>query len=256
MRKYKLGEVNPVALGIGAGILAVALISSVLALVTDTVQVLGNEVTSQEYAEAEHNLEVALTSSYTSCAGAAYSSNDVVSVGGSNINSGSLDLTSFIETGTAGLFNVSRVCVRNATGNEIDGELTVTLLARSSVEIGACNGTEQQAEAALGTPTCANGEAGELANATAIQVQDGALRCDQSSPPATAVARFTSTDPVGTTVELGASAGSTFVMADGQECILVVAVSIPGSQPSDQLLAATTDNLAFDLAISLRDVTP
>ncbi|MCP3935726.1 MAG: hypothetical protein GY708_10180 [Actinomycetia bacterium] len=245
---------------LAAGLLVSALLTSgVLALLSDSVQIVDGEVTSASYTDpgdTQLNLEVATAPSSISCDGAVYQPDDVVSSSASQPYDTELDLTAAIEGGTAPSAILSRFCIRHATGGEFNGALTITLLSLSSSEIGSCNTTELAAETALGTPTCTAGEAGELASVISLVVQEGLNepgQCDQVHTSA-ANAVFGPAD-VGTTKPLGhADDPSTAIsFLDGGECLITIRAVPSATATADQLKAAVTDRVNFEFAINLVD---
>jgi len=248
------------AVAVLAGIAATAMVATVLAVTTDTVQNLGNNVTSQDYAEVQpggaHNLEIGAALGSNGCGGVTYEPDGVITFADQWIQTGlTYDLTTAIEGGDPVLLGsmiVARYCIRNASGGEIDGLLSATLLTRNSTESGACGATELASETALGPVSCADGDAGELDQILRIRVNEGAPTCQQSGGAA-AAAIFSPGDAVGTTTGFAAS-GTQVVLPDGAECFINVAVDAFGSPTDpDMLRAAVTDLLAFDIAINLTD---
>ncbi|MCP5024801.1 MAG: hypothetical protein GY929_00820 [Actinomycetia bacterium] len=241
-------------LGFGASLGAVVLLGSVLALVTDSVQLLDNSVTSDEYVEPGFDLQVAPAPSLTSCAGAVYETDDVISVADGTPLGSTIDLTLGIENGTFGSKNLAVYCIRNATGDEQSGILNVSLLARSSTEAGPCSAAEQAAEQAAGTPSCGDGEAGELDQVYDIQLREGVVRCDQAGGVNLATVEFGAGDPTGTTKTLDDSGGAPIIIPDGHECLIFVGISaVWPVAAADVARTAVTDTLAFDLVVNLSD---
>ena len=250
---------GPIAVVSAGALVAGLLATGVFALVTDTLQITDGEVTSAEYVDPGDtplDLQIGPAASTTSCAGVTYETDDVISFSDATVVVGTeVDLTSFIEGAPGGIKTLAVYCIRNATGGEYDGALSVTLLSRSGAEIGACNVTELAAETALGTATCGAGDAGELQDVVNIGVQVGSPDCVVSGQGASA--QFAAADAPGTTKPLDVSAdpGVAVQLADGGECILFVQAVISQTASTDEFKAAVTDRIDFDLAINLVDPT-
>jgi hypothetical protein len=249
----------PIAVVSAGALVAGLLATGVFALVTDTVQITDGEVTSADYldpGDSPLDLQIGPAVSLTSCAGVTYENDDVISFSDAVVVVGTeIDLTSAIEGSTASSKNLAVYCIRNATGGEYGGALSVTLLSRSNAEIGACNVTELAAETALGTATCGAGDAGELQNVIDIGVRVGSPDCLVSGLSATA--RFAAADAPGTTkpIDVSSDPGVAIQLADGGECILFVTALFSQTASTDEYKAAATDRIDFDLAINLVDPT-
>jgi hypothetical protein len=246
---------GPVAVVSAGALVAGLLATGVFALVTDTVQIADGEVTSADYldpGDSPLDLQIGPATSLTSCAGVAYENDDVISFSDTVLVVGTeIDLTPVIE-GTPVASKVLAVyCIRNATGGEYDGALSVTLLSRSDAEIGGCNATELAAETVLGTPTCAAGDAGELQNVIDIAVTAGGPDCLGPSGNVS----FSAADAPGTTkpVDVFTDPGVAIQLADGGECTLTVDALFSQTASTDEYKAAVTDRIDFDLAINLVD---
>lgn len=253
---------TPLGVALVASLVATALITSVLAFVTDTVQILGNNVTSEDYIDVQqseaHNLEIGPVSNPTSCDTVTYRTDDVITISDDPFgsNSPTVDLTGMIDNGTYFSKITSRYCIRNASGNEITGVLRATLLTRSSTEVGNCNTAESNAETTLGATGCADGEAGELDQVLQINIKDGAVRCSQNPANPQGGVTFSPGDAVGTS-KLITDADGTVVFADGSECLINITVTPASGITQDQFISAVTDIVAFDIALELIDeITP
>ena len=247
---------GPVAVASAGALVAGLLATGVFALVTDTVQINGGQVTSADYldpGDSPLDLQIGPATSLTSCAGVTYETDDVISFSDATIVGTEVDLTPLIEGTPVASKILAVYCIRNATGGEYGGALSVTLLSRSSAEIGACNVTELAAETALGAATCGAGDAGELQNVIDIGVALGSPECAGSGPGPTA--RFAAADAPGTTkpIDVAADPGVAIQLADGGECLLFVQALFSQTASTDELKAAVTDRIDFDLAINLVD---
>ncbi|MCP3935727.1 MAG: hypothetical protein GY708_10185 [Actinomycetia bacterium] len=245
----------PIAALAAGAIVSGLMASGLLALLADSAQVTDGRITSAEYdADPPLNIEIAPAPSPTSCEGAVYQTDDVISFSESGLGGEvELDLKESIEVGTRPDDQLLAVyCVRNASGDGLTGELSATLLTRSSAEIGLCGLAEQQAEVALGGATCTRGEAaGELTDVIAIELSAHWYTCGRSSEAS--YATFFASDPPGTTKPMlrGGLVGTPYGLLDGEDCIIKVqAVGVIGSS-SDEYLAAVTDSIDFSLAINL-----
>lgn len=131
------------------------------------------------------------------CADVDYQSSDVISFSGqpSGLRDRSIDLTDVINNSGTAASSFGMFCIRNISSEEVTGQLSATLLTRSSSEIGDCDDAEIFAES---TPRATDCNDGELDQIVQIIVKEGNQRCRQGvTDPFSAT--FLPSDAVGTT---------------------------------------------------------
>lgn len=228
---------------------------SVFAQVADAVTILGASVTSDEWTPPVSGpvLAVAAVGSSTAeCKTATYDDDGTLSVAPQAV-----DLAAAIDAQVAaeGRFpsgalatTMGDYCFRN--DGDADGELSVRLLARSSVEVGECSTVERGAEGGASN-SCDDGDSGELDRIMAVSLQsspgEGMPQCPGLAPGAGTNGTFHRGHQPGDSVPLYV------VLAPGESCLLRLVITDYDAPTPDEALAAMTDTYAADLAVVLTE---
>lgn len=233
-----------VALVAAAGTLAMVMVGSVLALLTDTITLAGGYVATNDWtstpqstptAEPVLDLRIKVGECVATDDLSAYSDDAMISLGNFEI-----DLVPVANAGSGASepVTVGTFCLRNESA--YDGRLVTTVTSATSLEVGTCSADEATVDA-----TCMDGDQGELDQFTWL-----AASC--LGPVLTSPGSFLRLTDVGEPEVL-------HDLHSGETCQLEIMTGTFGfdstsfGSPNESLLRSLTDSVSFDLAIDLQE---
>lgn len=236
----------------GAGMLAVMLVGSVLALLTDTVTLAGGYAESNNWVASTLNptptpepndaLDLRVKSGVCDPMDdlSTYSDDPTISLGG-----GFVDLATAADIGASrpDPVEIGTYCLYNASA--FDGDLAFSMLSASSTEIGSCDVTE-----AAQDMTCLPGEAGELAMILDVWVAPCGTQVFDPAGPSVGSLEFDLSHVFGVPQTHSALlAGATCQVALGVWTNDLTPIS--AGMPDPGLVMALTDHVEFNLSVDL-----
>lgn len=248
-RSLRFGRTALVA---AAGTLAMLMVGSVLALLTDTVTFDGASATSNGFVdEATMDLRV----KFGDCVPgediydtAMFSDDTVMTF---DPPAQDFDFAAIYEVGSGeGLVDISpRLCLANAGDGY--GSLDVSIVNLVSTEVGTCSATEAAAETALALSGCESGDQGELHLVTELVLREYCAGGNQMSYGAGAGDMWS----LGGVADLAATGLSHSVghLQPGESCTVDLELWAVFAAADDSLAAAMTDTMQLTIAVDLSD---